>query len=170
VQPGESAGNRADFFRRFKTGAAVFLHDDGVVRHGLSKFVVSTDVSHIAGQNDDIVVRISDPALSVVCARVYKRPFDNFGAKRAGLRYRSVKRAQLKPEQNTKTMGRRACVAKVHMVMNVPRVKLKNHLAVAHNLLVFGPAVTALATKQLLVPPAAAFHVAHGDQRLGFHR
>src|SRR5258705_10145971 len=33
VQIGEAAGDRADFRRCFKTGAAVFLHDDGIIAH-----------------------------------------------------------------------------------------------------------------------------------------
>src|SRR5260221_4359450 len=33
VQIGEAAGDRADFRRCFKTGAPVFLHDDGIVAH-----------------------------------------------------------------------------------------------------------------------------------------
>src|ERR1700730_16760808 len=33
MQIGETARDRADFRRCFKTGAAVFLHDDGVVAH-----------------------------------------------------------------------------------------------------------------------------------------
>src|SRR6266850_6973055 len=33
VQVGETARDRADFCRCFKTGAAVFLHDDGIVAH-----------------------------------------------------------------------------------------------------------------------------------------
>src|SRR6202011_3601090 len=33
MQIGETARDRADFCRCFKTGAAVFLHDDGVVAH-----------------------------------------------------------------------------------------------------------------------------------------
>src|SRR6476620_12493047 len=35
VQIGETARDRADFCRCFKTGAAVFLHDDGIVAHGV---------------------------------------------------------------------------------------------------------------------------------------
>src|SRR5260370_39233870 len=33
VKIGEAARDRADFRRCFKTGAAVFLHDDGIVAH-----------------------------------------------------------------------------------------------------------------------------------------
>src|SRR5438270_235316 len=33
MQIGETARDRADFCRGFKTGAAVFLHDDGIVAH-----------------------------------------------------------------------------------------------------------------------------------------
>jgi hypothetical protein len=55
------------------------------------------------------------------------------------------------------------------MVMNVPGVKLENHLAVLHNLFVFIAAMAALATEQLLVPAAAVLDIAHGDQRLSFH-
>jgi hypothetical protein len=33
MQIGETARDRADFCRCFKTGAAVFLHDDGIVGH-----------------------------------------------------------------------------------------------------------------------------------------
>src|SRR6202011_3115677 len=33
MQIGETARDRADFCRCFKTGAAVFLHDDGVLGH-----------------------------------------------------------------------------------------------------------------------------------------
>src|SRR5258708_33959675 len=33
VQIGEAARDRADFRRCFKTGAAVFLHDDGIIAH-----------------------------------------------------------------------------------------------------------------------------------------
>src|SRR5258705_766440 len=33
VQIGETARDRADFCRCFKTGAAVFLHDGGIVAH-----------------------------------------------------------------------------------------------------------------------------------------
>ena len=33
VQIGETARDRADFCRCFKTGAAVFLHDDGIAAH-----------------------------------------------------------------------------------------------------------------------------------------
>ena len=37
MQVGETARDRADFFRRFKTGAAVFLHDDGIVAHSADR-------------------------------------------------------------------------------------------------------------------------------------
>jgi hypothetical protein len=131
--------------------------------------VASTNISDIAGKNDDIVVRVSYPALSVVRSRVYIRSFNDCCAKRARLRYRSVKRAQLEPEQNTKPVGRCICVAEVRMSMNVPRVQLENYFAILHNLFVFIAAMTALATQQLLVPTAAALHIAHGDQRLSFH-
>jgi hypothetical protein len=129
----------------------------------------STEISDIAGKNDDIVVRISYPAFSVVGSGVHIRSFDDRRAKGARLLYRSVKPAQLEPEQNAKTAGRCGGVAKVRMAMNVPGVKLENYFAIFHNLLVFIPAVTALATKQLLVPTAAALHISHGDQRLSFH-
>src|ERR1039458_7891609 len=33
MQIGETARDRAEFCRCFKTGAAVFLHDDGIVAH-----------------------------------------------------------------------------------------------------------------------------------------
>src|SRR6478735_6602594 len=33
VQIGETTRDRADFYRCFETGAAVFLHDDGIVAH-----------------------------------------------------------------------------------------------------------------------------------------
>src|SRR5580704_13874297 len=33
MQIGETARDRADFCRCFKAGAAVFLHDDGIVAH-----------------------------------------------------------------------------------------------------------------------------------------
>jgi len=55
------------------------------------------------------------------------------------------------------------------MSMNVPRMKLKDYFAILNNLLVLIPAMTALATKQLLIPAAAALHILHGDQRLSFH-
>jgi hypothetical protein len=35
MQIGETARDRADFCRCFKTGAAVFLHDDGIVAHSI---------------------------------------------------------------------------------------------------------------------------------------
>src|ERR1700731_2413090 len=35
MQRGETARNRTDFCRCFKTGAAVFLHDDGIVAHSI---------------------------------------------------------------------------------------------------------------------------------------
>ncbi len=97
------------------------------------------------------------------------RFFNDCSAKGARLRYRSIERAHLKPEQNTKTVRCRVPVAKVCMPVNVPGVKLENELAVLHNLLVFIAAMTALATQQLLVPAAAVFHIAHGDQGLSFH-
>jgi hypothetical protein len=87
----------------------------------------------------------------------------------ARLLYRRVKRAQLEPEQDTKTVGRSDCVAKVRMTMNIPRMKLENYFTILHDLFVFISAMTALATKQLLVPTAAALHMAHGNQRLSFH-
>ena len=37
MQLGETARDRADLCRRFKTSAAVFLHDDGIVAHLLSR-------------------------------------------------------------------------------------------------------------------------------------
>src|SRR6266550_677154 len=37
VQIGETSRDRADFCRCFKTGAAVFLHDDGIVAHSTYK-------------------------------------------------------------------------------------------------------------------------------------
>src|ERR1700757_3771392 len=33
MQIGETARDRADFRRRLKTGAAIFLHNDGIVAH-----------------------------------------------------------------------------------------------------------------------------------------
>jgi hypothetical protein len=129
----------------------------------------STDISDIAGQNDDIAVRVSYPALPMVRSRVYIGSFDDVRAKRARLLYRNIKRAQLEPEQHTKTVGRRGWLAKVRMAMNVPGMKLEDHFAILHNLFVFVAAMTALAPKQLLVPAAAALYIAHGDQRLSFH-
>jgi hypothetical protein len=128
-----------------------------------------TNNSDVAGKNDDIVVRVSYPALPVVCSRIYVRSFKDCGAKRARLLYRGVKRAQLKPEQNAETVRRGTYVAKVRMAMDVPGVKLKNDFAVLDNLFVFIAAMAALAAKQLLVPAAAALHIAHRDQRLSFH-
>src|SRR4051794_26255928 len=55
------------------------------------------------------------------------------------------------------------------MAVNVPGVKLENDFAVLDDLFVFISAMAALATKQLLVPTAAALHFAHGNQRLSFH-
>ena len=129
----------------------------------------STHISDIASQNDDITVRVAYPAFPVVRSRVYIGSFNDCRAKRARLLYRSIKRAQLEPEQHTKTVGRRGRLAKVRMAMNVPGMKLEDYFAILHNLFVFVAAMTALATKQLLVPAAAALHVAHGDQRLSFH-
>jgi hypothetical protein len=131
--------------------------------------VASTDVPDIASENDYIAVRIAYPTLSMVCSRVYMRPFNDCGTKYARLLYRGVKRAQLEPKQNTKTVRRSVCVAKVRMLMDVPRMKLENYFAILHNLFVFIPAMPALATKQLLVPTAAAFHVFYGNQGLSFH-
>src|ERR1700687_3169870 len=37
MQIGETARDRADFCRCFKTGAAVFLHDDGILAHSTYK-------------------------------------------------------------------------------------------------------------------------------------
>jgi len=37
MQIGETARDRADFRRCFKTGAALFLHDDGIVAHSAYK-------------------------------------------------------------------------------------------------------------------------------------
>src|SRR6266704_922858 len=37
MQIGETARDRADFCRGFKTGAAVFLHDDGIVAHSTNR-------------------------------------------------------------------------------------------------------------------------------------
>jgi hypothetical protein len=131
--------------------------------------VASTDVADIAGKNDYIAVGVTYPTLSMVRSRIYIRTFNDCGTKRARTLYRSVKRAQLEPEQDTKTVGRRGRVAKVRMSMNVPRMKLENYFAIHHNLFVFIAAMTALATEQLLIPTAAALHIAHGDQRLSFH-
>jgi len=131
--------------------------------------VVSTNISGIAGENDDIVVGVFDPALPVVRSLVYIRSFKDRGAKRVRLVYCGVKRAQLEPEQNAKTAGRCAHIAKVRMAMNVPGVKLENDFAVLDNLFVFIAAMTALTIEQLLVPAAATFHIAHGNQRLSFH-
>jgi hypothetical protein len=97
------------------------------------------------------------------------RLFNDWGAEPARLLYRGVKCTQLEPEQNTKTVGRCVCVAKVWMPMNVPCMKLENYLAILHDLFVFIPAMTALATKQLLIPMAAELHIFHGDERLSFH-
>jgi hypothetical protein len=130
--------------------------------------VASTNVPDIASKNDYIAVGVTYPTLSMVRSRVYMWTFNDC-SKRARLRYRSVKRTQLEPEQNTKTVGRRVCVAKVRMSMNVPRMKLENYFVILHNLFVFIPAMTALATEQLLIPTAAALHISHGDQRLSFH-
>jgi hypothetical protein len=105
----------------------------------------------------------------VVRARVYIRSFNDCCAQRARLFYGRVERAQLEPEQHAKTVRCRARFAKVWMAMNVPGVKLENDFAVLDDLLVFIAAMTALATEQLLVPTAAALHIAHGDQRLSFH-
>lgn len=129
----------------------------------------STNISDVAGENDDIVVRVSYPALPVVRSRVYIGSFNDGRAKRARLLYRSIKRAQLEPEQHAKTVGRRSWLAKVRVAMNVPGMKLEDYFAILHNLFVFVAAMAALATKQLLVPTATAFHIAHGDQRLSFH-
>ena len=123
----------------------------------------------MAGQNDDIVVRISYPALPVVRPGVYIRVLNDCRAKRTRLLYGSVERAQLEPEQNTKTVRRLACVAKVGMSVNVPGVKLENYFAVPHNLLIFIPAMTALTAEQLLVPTTARFDIAHDDEWLRSH-
>jgi hypothetical protein len=127
------------------------------------------NISDIASNDDDIAIRVTYPALSMVRSRVHMRLFNDCSAKRARLRYRNVKRAQLEPEQNTKTVGRCVGVAKVRMIMNVPRMKLENDFAILHDLLVFISAMAALATKHLLVPAATALHILYGNQRLGFH-
>src|SRR3984957_8988789 len=43
MQIGETARDRADFCRGFKTGAAVFLHDDGIVAHSSYRNRFSTN-------------------------------------------------------------------------------------------------------------------------------
>ena len=67
------------------------------------------------------------------------RLFDDRSTERARLLYRSVKRAQLEPKNNTKPVRRCVCIAKVRMPMNVPRMKLQNYFAILHNLFVFIP-------------------------------
>ncbi|HEU0084237.1 MAG TPA: hypothetical protein VFQ87_15350, partial [Bradyrhizobium sp.] len=91
--------------------------------------LASADISGIAGQNDDVVVRVSYPAFPVVRSRVYVWSFNDC-AKRARLLDRSVERAHLEPEQLAKTMGRCVCIAKVRVPVSVPGMKLKNHLAI----------------------------------------
>src|SRR6266404_8087779 len=42
MQIGDTARDRADFCRRFKTGAAVFLHNDGMVAHSTYRNTLRT--------------------------------------------------------------------------------------------------------------------------------
>src|ERR1700694_3844747 len=120
--------------------------------------VASTNVPDIASKNDYIAVGVIYPTLSMVRSRVYIWTFNDCSAKHARLLYRSVKRTQLEPEQNTKTVGRCVCVAKVRMSRSVPPMKRENCFLIFHNCSLFVPAMPALETEQLLIPTAAALH------------
>lgn len=48
MELGETAGNRANFRRRFKTDTTIFLHDDGMVVHLTSL----RSLAHLADRTD----------------------------------------------------------------------------------------------------------------------
>src|SRR5258708_7128325 len=67
MQIGKTARNRADFCRCLKTGAAVFLHDDGIVAHSTYRNTLRAAYM-LAGTNGDTSVGklLAQPDLTMV--------------------------------------------------------------------------------------------------------
>src|SRR6059058_2077818 len=72
MQVGETARNRANFRRCFKTDTAIFLHDDGMVAHltsvrSLARLVHRTDTAYPCA--DNFKVRIEGDKVRAVSGR-----------------------------------------------------------------------------------------------------
>jgi hypothetical protein len=131
--------------------------------------VSRSQIPDLTYQDNDVLIEIAYPALSVICPLVHVRLLEDRRIERACLRHRGVKPTQLKPEQHTVPVGCRVRIAKVWVPVRIPCMKLQDNLPIADYLFVLGATVPALTIQELLVPPAAALDVPHSNEGLRFH-
>jgi hypothetical protein len=84
---------------------------------------------------------------------------------------RRVEVVDLEPEKQAVAVRLVERIGERAMVMvSVKRVKLENERVTVHQPLVLGTPVGTLAPQKVLIPSAACFDVAYGNQRLRTHR
>jgi hypothetical protein len=128
-----------------------------------------------AGDHDGIAIGVFHPTLPVVGAAVpigrvlMPRKYDvnrHFG----GALHDRIKVFYLEPEQDAISIGLVVGIADgPMMVFDLETVQLKNQLAVRSQLFVVRTAMTASATEQTLIPPAAGFDISDCDEGLRTH-
>ena len=95
----------------------------------------------------------------------------NLDAHLAGPLHDRIKVLYLEPQQYTISVWLVITIADTTvMVLYFEAVQLKRNLSAPEQLLIGRPPMTALASQQTLIPPAACFHIGYRDQRLRTHR
>lgn len=120
-------------------------------------------------QNNDVTIRISDPAFAMLSAGVDMRFFEYLSLQGNSTLNRSIELICLKPEKHTIPIGFQLRVPHVLMLVSIPVMKLKDDFAIAHEALVFPPAVPTLAIQQMTIPAATRFDVVNRDKGLRMH-
>jgi hypothetical protein len=109
-------------------------------------------------------------AARLALGRIAVRREHDLGAQRLDASDGGVEIIDLEPQEHTIAPRRIGGITEVAvMVFFVPAVELHDQLIVGNKALVLTAAVTALAAKELLVPPAAGLDVANRDQWLWSH-
>jgi hypothetical protein len=124
----------------------------------------------VAGQHDQIGVRIFQPELPVVRAaflgarRVPVLREDDLGVHIGRSLYGLVKIIDFKPQKDAIAIRPVVAVSNRSMVMvGLKAVELQHEVSSMNEPLVHGTAMLAAAAEQLLIPAAACFDVSHGN-------
>jgi hypothetical protein len=128
-----------------------------------------------AGDYYEIAVRVPNPTLPVIWPSVAIRwvsvsRHDNLDTHFDGAPHDCFEIVDLKPKQHAVSVWPVVWIADpAVMMLHLEAMQLKHELPVRDQLFIGGASMIAPAAKQTLVPPAACFHVGHGNQRLRTH-
>jgi hypothetical protein len=87
-----------------------------------------------------------------------------------GALHNRVKVGDLEPQQHSVSIWPVVTIADQSVMMfNVEAMQLKDEPPIRNQLFICGATMITLAAQQMLVPPAACFHIGHRDQGLGVH-